>query len=94
MQKPEVSFYPIIDLLDVERYLSDLYEEEIDLLTDLFGNALSNDIYVDYYIEEPQKEYHGEYWETEEEWNIRNKFEKYLWEEFSNFKMVILRICW
>ena len=94
MQKPEVSFYPIIDLLDVERYLSDLYGEEIDLLTDLFGNALSNDIYVDYYIEEPQKEYHSEYWETEEEWNIRNKFEKYLWEEFSNFRMVILRICW
>lgn len=94
MGKPEVSFYPIIALLEVEKYLSDLYEEEIDLLTDLFGNALSNDIYVDYFIEEPQKEYHGEYWETEKEWNTRNKFEKYLWEEFSNFSMVILRICW
>ena len=94
MQKPEVSFYPIIDLLDVERYLSDLYGEEIDLLTALFDDNVINDIYVDYPIEEPQKEYHGEYWETEEEWNIRNKFEKYLWEEFSNFRMVILRICW
>ena len=84
----------MIDLLDVERYLSDLYEEEVDLLTDLFGNALSNDIYVDYSIEEPEKEYHGEYWETEKEWDIRNKFEKYLWEEFSNYEKVILRICW
>ena len=78
MEKPKVNFYPMIDLLDVERYLSDLYEEEVDLLTDLFGNALSNDIYVDYSIEEPEKEYHGEYWETEKEWDIRNKFEKYL----------------
>ena len=94
MEKPKVNFYPMIDLLDVERYLSDLYEEEVDLLTDLFGNALSNDIYVDYSIEEPEKEYHGEYWETEKEWDIRNKFEKYLWEEFSNYEKVILRICW
>ena len=94
MQKPEVSFYPIIDLLDVEGYLSDLYGEEVDLLTALFDNNVINDIYVDYFIEEPEKEYHGAYLETEEEWNIRNKFEKYLWEEFSNFKMVILRICW
>ena len=94
MQKPEVSFYPIIDLLDLEKYLSDFYGEEIDLLTDLFGNALSNDIYMDYSIEEPEKEYRGEYWESEKEWDIRNKFEQYLWEDFSNFKMVILRICW
>lgn len=94
MQKPEVSFYPIIDLLDVEKYLSDLYEEEVDLLVALFGDDVSNDIYVDYSIEEPEKEYHGEYWETEKDWNLRNKFEKYLWEEFSNFGKVILRICW
>ena len=94
MQKPEVNFYPVIDLLDAEKYLSDLYGEEIDLLITLFGDDVSNDIYVDYSIEEPEKEYHGEYWETEKDWNLRNKFEKYLWKEFSNFKKVIVRICW
>lgn len=94
MQKPEVSFYPVIDLLDVEKYLSDLYEEEIDLLITLFGDDVSNDIYVDYSIEEPEKEYVEVEWETEKDWNLRNKFEKYLWEEFSNFKKVIVRICW
>ena len=94
MQKPEVNFYPVIDLLDVEKYLSDLYEEEIDLLITLFGDDVSNDIYVDYSIEEPEKEYVEVEWETEKDWNLRNKFEKYLWEEFSNFKKVIVRICW
>ena len=94
MQKPEVNFYPIIDLLDVEKYLSDLYEEEIDLLITLFGDDVSNDIYMDYSIEEPEKEYVEVEWETEKDWNLRNKFEKYLWEEFSNFKKVIVRICW
>lgn len=94
MQKPEVNFYPVIDLLDVEKYLSDLYGEEIDLLITLFGDDVSNDIYVDYSIEEPEKEYVEVEWETEKDWNLRNKFEKYLWEEFSNFKKVIVRICW
>lgn len=94
MQKPEVNFYPVIDLLDVEKYLSDLYEEEIDLLITLFGDDVSNDIYMDYSIEEPEKEYVEVEWETEKDWNLRNKFEKYLWEEFSNFKKVIVRICW
>ena len=94
MQKPEVNFYPVIDFLDVEKYLSDLYEEEIDLLITLFGDDVSNDIYMDYSIEEPEKEYVEVEWETEKDWNLRNKFEKYLWEEFSNFKKVIVRICW
>lgn len=94
MQKPEVNFYPIIDLLDVEKYLSDLYGEEIDLLTALFGNEVSNDIYLDYSIEEPSDKYHGEYWETEADWNQRNKFEKYLWENFHDYERVIVRICW
>lgn len=94
MQKPEVNFYPVIDLLDVEKYLSDLYEEEIDLLITLFGDDVSNDIYMDYSIEEPEKEYIEVEWETEKDWNLRNKFEKYLWEEFSGFKKVIVRICW
>lgn len=94
MQKPEVNFYPVVDLLDVEKYLSDLYEEEIDLLITLFGDDVSNDIYMDYSIEEPEKEYVEVEWETEKDWNLRNKFEKYLWEEFSNFKKVIVRICW
>lgn len=94
MQKPEVNFYPVIDLFDVEQYLSDLYEEEIDLLITLFGDDVSNDIYVDYLIEEPEEEYVEVEWETEKDWNLRNKFEKYLWEEFSNFKKVIVRICW
>lgn len=94
MQKPEVNFYPVVDLLDVEKYLSDLYEEEIDLLITLFGDDVSNDIYMDYFIEEPEKEYVEVEWETEKDWNLRNKFEKYLWEEFSNFKKVIVRICW
>ena len=94
MQKPEVNFYPVVDLLDVEKYLSDLYEEEIDLLITLFGDDVSNDIYMDYSIEEPEKEYVEVEWETEKDWNLRNKFEKYLWEEFSNFGKVIVRICW
>ena len=94
MRKPEVNFYPVVDLLDVEKYLSDLYEEEIDLLITLFGDDVSNDIYMDYSIEEPEKEYVEVEWETEKDWNLRNKFEKYLWEEFSNFKKVIVRICW
>lgn len=94
MQKPEVNFYPIIDLLDVEKYLSDLYEEEIDLLITLFGDDVSNDIYVDYPIEEPSDKYHGEHWETEEDWVLRNKFEKYLWENFNAYPKVIMRICW
>ena len=42
--KPEVVFYPMIDLLDVERYLSDLHGKEIDLLIPLFGDDVSNDI--------------------------------------------------
>lgn len=94
MQKPEVNFYPVIDLLDVEKYLSDFYDEEIDLLITLFGDDVSNDIYLDYSIEEPEKEYVEVEWETEKDWNLRNKFEKYLWEEFSNFEKVIVRICW
>lgn len=94
MQKPEVNFYPVVDLFDVEKYLSDFYGEEIDLLVTLFGDDVSNDIYVDYLIEEPEKEYVEVEWETEKDWNLRNKFEKYLWEEFSNFKKVIVRICW
>ena len=94
MQKPEVNFYPIIDLLDVEKYLSDLYGEEIDLLIALFGDDVSNDIYLDYYIEEPSDKYHGEYWETEEDWVLRNKFEKYLWENFKTYSKVVVRICW
>ena len=59
----------------------------------LFGYP-ENDIYKDYLVQEPEKEYVEVEWETEEEWNIRNKFEKYIWEEFSNYKKVIIRICW
>ena len=59
----------------------------------LFGYP-DNDSYKDYLVQEPEKEYVEAEWETEEEWNIRNKFEKYIWEEFSNYEKVILRICW
>ena len=93
MQKPEVNFYPVVDIFEVEDYLNSLYGEENEYLIHLFGYT-ENDIYKDYLIQEPEKEYIEVEWETEEEWNIRNKFEKYIWEEFSNYEKVILKICW
>ena len=94
MQKPEVNFYPIIDLLDVEKYLSDLYGEEVDLLIALFGDDVSNDIYKDYLVEEPPHEYHIPEGESIKEWQQVERFEKYLWENFRAFSKVVVRICW
>ena len=93
MKKPEASFYPVVDFFEVEDYLNSLYGEENEYLIQLFGYP-DNDIYKDYLVQEPEKEYVEAEWETEEEWNLRNKFEKYLWEEFSDYKKVILKICW
>ena len=91
--KPEVKFYPMIDLFDVEKYLSDLHGKEIDLLMLLFGDDVSNDICKEWYVESP--EYHcRENFYSDEEWDIYRWFEEYIWENFSDYEYVIVRICW
>ena len=94
MKKPDVELYPIIDLGEVEDYLSDLYKEEVDLLIPLFGDAVSNDIYKDYLIKEPPLEYHIPEEKSIKEWQQVERFEKYLWENFRAFSKVIVRIYW
>lgn len=94
MQKPEVNFYPVIDLFDVERYLSDVYDEEVDLLITLFGNDVSNDICKEWLVEPPEEIYSPECDYSAEDWLAYNRFNKYIWENFRIFKYVIVRICW
>ena len=93
MQKPEVVFYPMIDLLDVERYLSDLHGKEVDLLIPLFGDDVSNDICKEWLVEPPatlcRENFH-----SDEEWEAYYSFEEYVWENFSDYEYVIVRICW
>ena len=92
--KPKIFFYPIVDAIDVSKYLSELYDEEIDVIRILFGWEVSNDTYVDYLIEEPEEEYHGEEWESFEQWELRKKVETYLVNEFPDWEYVLFKICW
>ena len=91
--KPEVKFYPIVDLFGVERYLEDLYGENFELLS-LMGDNYTNDSYQDYLVEPPEETFVPNEYESEKDWLMRNRFEKYLWENFSDYSYVILRICW
>lgn len=93
MQKPEVIFYPMIDLLDVEKYLSDLHGKEIDLLISLFGDDVSNDICKEWLVEPPET-LCRENFHSDEEWEAYYSFEEYVWENFSDYEYVIVRICW
>ena len=92
--KPKFFFYPIVDAIDLSKYLSELYGEEIDVIRILFGWEVSNDTYVDYLIEEPEEEYHGEEWESLEHWELRKKVETYLVNEFPDWEYVLFKICW
>ena len=93
MKKPEVVFYPMIDLLDVEMYLSDLHGKEIDLLIPLFGDDVSNDICKEWLVEPPET-LCRENFHSDEEWEAYYSFEEYVWENFSDYEYVIVRICW
>ena len=92
--KPKIFFYPIVDAIDVSKYLSELYDEEIDVIRILFNWEVNNDTYVDYLIEEPEEEYHGEEWEDLEHWELRKKVETYLVNEFPDWEYVLFKICW
>ena len=94
MQKPKVSFYPIVDAFRVNDHLSELYNEKIDVIDILFGFEVNNDTYVDYLVEEPEEEYHNGEWETQEQWEKRKKVETYLFNEFKDFERVLFKICW
>ena len=93
MKKPEVIFYPMVDLLDVEKYLSDLHGKEIDLLISLFGDDVSNDICKEWLVEPPET-LCRENFHSDEEWEAYYSFEEYVWENFSDYEYVIVRICW
>ena len=93
MKKPEVIFYPMVDLLDVEKYLSDLHGKEIDLLITLFGDDVSNDICKEWLVEPPET-LCRENFHSDEEWEAYYSFEEYVWENFSDYEYVIVRICW
>ena len=92
--KPKSFFYPIVDAIEVSKYLSELYDEKIDVIRILFGWAVSNDTYVGYLIEEPEEEYHGKEWESLEHWELRKKVETYLVNEFPDWEYVLFKICW
>lgn len=92
MKKPEVIFYPMVDLLDVEKYLSDLHGKEIDLLIPLFGDDVSNDICKEWLVEPPET-LCRENFHSDEEWKAYYSFEEYVWENFSDYEYVIVRIC-
>ena len=93
MKKPEVNFYPMIDLFEVEKYLSDLHRKEIDLLILLFGDDVSNDICKEWFVESPETLYRDDLY-TDEEWEMYCYFVEYIWENFSDYEYVIVRICW
>ena len=92
--RPKVSFYPIIDALDVNKYLSDIYEEKIDVIEILFNYEVSNDTYVDYPICIPEEKYHGEEWESREAWEKRKKITEFLIDNFPDWDRVLFQICW
>lgn len=94
MNKPKFWYYPIIDIFEVSKYLSELYNEDIDVLDILFGEGVYNDTYVSYLIEEPEEEYSETPYETKEEWERRKKIETYLFNEFSDWDYVLFKICW
>ena len=94
MNKPKFWYYPIIDIFEVSKYLSELYDEDIDVLDILFGEGVYNDTYVSYLVEEPEEEYFENPYETKEEWERRKKIETYLFNEFSDWDYVLFKICW
>lgn len=94
MKKPEASFYPIIDVFGTSDYLSEFYNEKIDVIDILFGEGVCNDTYISYLIEEPEKEYSETPYETKEKWEKRKKIETYLFNEFSAWDYVLFKICW
>ena len=94
MNKPKFWYYPIIDIFEVSKYLSELYGEDIDVLDILFGGEVYNDTYVSYLVEEPEEEYSETLYETKEEWERRKKIETYLFNEFSDWDYVLFKICW
>ena len=91
--KPKSFFYPIVDAIEVSKYLSKQYGEEINVIDVLFGEV-SNDVYVDYLNEGPEEEYHNEEWEDREHWELRKKIETYLADEFPDWEYVLFKICW
>ena len=94
MNKPKFWYYPIIDIFEVSKYLSELYDEDIDVLDILFGEGVYNDTYVSYLVEEPEEEYSETPYETKEEWERRKKIETYLFNEFVDWDYVLFKICW
>ena len=94
MNKPKFWYYPIIDIFEVSKYLSELYDEDIDVLDILFGEGVYNDTYVSYLVEEPEEEYSETSYETKEEWERRKKIETYLFNEFVDWDYVLFKICW
>ena len=94
MNKPEFWYYPIIDIFEVSKYLSELYDEDIDVLDILFDKGVYNDTYISYLIEEPEEEYSENPYETKEEWERRKKIETYLFNEFVDWDYVLFKICW
>ena len=94
MNKPKFWYYPIIDIFEVSKYLSELYDEDIDVLDILFGEGIYNDTYISYLIEEPEEEYSETPYETKEEWERRKKIETYLFNEFADWDYVLFKICW
>jgi hypothetical protein len=94
MNKPKFFYYPIVDADEVSKYLSEFYGEKIDVIDILFGWEVSNYTYVDYPIEKPREEYHGEEWESLEHWEKRKKIETYIFNEFIDWDMILFKICW
>ena len=97
MNKPKFFYYPIVNADEVSKYLSELYGEKIDIIDILFGYlglGVIEDLYVEYSIKEPEEEYRDDPWETMEDWEKRKKIETYLFNEFVDWDMILIKICW
>lgn len=97
MNKPKFFYYPIVDADEVSKYLSEFYGEEIDVIDILFdylGLGEINDIYIDYLVKEPEEKYRDDPWETKERWEKRKKIETYIFNEFIDWDMILIKICW
>ena len=94
MNKPKFWYYPIIDIFEVSKYLSELYNEDIDVLDILFGEGVYNDTYVSYLVEEPEEEYNEYSLEAKEDWEKRKKIEEFLIDNFPDWDRILFQICW
>lgn len=85
---------PVVDYNALENAVNHQFNTNIDDICQLlFDDGYINDSYKSFYFKE-MEEYHGHYWESEENIRLRNLVRAYLQDALPDYEYVLIDVSW